>query len=149
MWDKGYIETSSSFVSCDYTVDGSRKWVYAFCGSAIAVNTPVYTLPMGSGLMATALAASTYGVVGVPKDAVASGSWGWFQIEGKCSDIQCAAAGVTASAAEALYWAHTGLRATTVAYTGLDREVGKLLATYSGSTTVTAFLTGHYATPAA
>ena len=149
MWGKGYINTSSSFVSCDYLANGTKKYVYAFCGSEATINTPVYTLPMGSGLMATALAASTYGVVGVPKEAVGSGSWGWFQVEGFASDVQCAAAGVTVSVGEAIYWAHTGLRGTTSLYLGLDYQVGKAMTAQTGSTTVGMFLTGNYATPAA
>jgi hypothetical protein len=150
MFNAGWVNPNSSFNSADYKVEnGTEKYVWAYVGSAIAANTPVYCLPMGSGLMATALAASTYGVVGVANEAVSSGCMGWIQIEGKASDVQCGAADCVGSVGHAVFWGATALGASTSAYLGVLSQVGMLLEEVNASTTCTIYLTGTYATPIA
>lgn len=149
MWNAFSADTDSSFTSPDFRAEGTKKFVRAYCGSAIAANTPVYTLPMGSGLFCTALAASTYGVVGVANDAITSASWGWIQVEGKCSDVQCGAGDCLGSVGHAVFWGAAALGASTSAYLGVLSQVGILLEEVNASTTCTIYLTGTYATPIA
>jgi len=149
MWNAWNADTDSSFTSGDYRSEGTSKFVKAYFSAATERWLPVYTLPMGSGLMATILAASTYGVVGVTDATVGAGSWGWVQVEGKASDVQFGAGDAKGSVGHSVFWGATALGASDSAYLGLLSQVGQLLQLTNASTTATIYLTGTYATPIA
>ena len=143
-----YVDTSSSFRSLDkFYGDAGFVGVRAIVASGLDGDTPAYVLPNESGYFATALAASTYGYVGVPYGgSIASGCLGMIQIGGYKEGVQCTAAGITGSAGNAVAWTGAALFGTASAYIGVAGQIGILTETVSASTTANMFLTGVYTT---
>lgn len=149
-----FVDNSTSFRTVQklQLSDGGRG-VLALVGSGIDGDTPVRVAFLESGYMATALAASLYGYVGVPENgSIASGAVGLIRIEGYVSGVQGSAAAFTGAIGAPVIWAGASLHATSTATAlGLANanagQVGLLTTLKSGSTTAAMFLTGTWTTP--
>jgi hypothetical protein len=145
-----FVSNSPSFRSTDEVqLENGGAGVEALVLSGIDGDTPVYVLPSESGFVATALAASTYGVVGVPEyGSIASGAVGTIRIKGYREGVQGSAAAFACGIGHAIAWSAGTLYATSTAYTGYEHQVAICTeAGLSGSTTANMVLTGIVGTP--
>jgi hypothetical protein len=143
------VDTSSSFRTLEffYGKDGG-KLLKAIVLSGIDGDTPVSVIPNESGYQATALAASTWGYVGVPEGgSIASGAVGTIRIGGYRAGVQASAAAFGGTAGEAIGWTAGTLYGSASSMIGADHQVGVITETTSASTTANIFLAGRWATP--
>lgn len=136
-----------------YKTDRSGKaYVYGYAESAGVLGTPYFLLWAGSTYAATAIAASTVGLVGVPPGAIASGCVGWYQVRGFCSDLQCGGTKIDGSFGHAVYCSAAGVACSDTAFTGEDEQFAVLAEDCGGggSTTANVWLRGNvHTTPLA
>ena len=101
-----FIHTDDDYKSIGVREDANgKRWIYAFAHGDLTAGTPyvAYEGYDGSGdfgwktmaLVDTTLASTTAATrvshyVGVPDEAVSSGTWGWLQIGGKCLSVTTA-----------------------------------------------------------
>jgi len=132
--------------------EGGKVFIYAYNESALVLKTPYFVLPDGSQYAATAVAASIRGYIGVAEAAADAGSFGWVQIRGYCSDVQCAVANIAGSQGHAIFASGANVVCTDTAFTGLDSQFAVLMEDCGGgaSTTANMWLVGDFEiTPAA
>ena len=144
---------------CNDTSDGGvsfrsgngNAFVKAYATSGMVANTP-YAVQWSAGQVnATALAASIWGMVGVPERVVASGDTGWVQVRGKVEDVQASAAESTGEVGHMVQWHAGTVAASTSTYLGNPNlgDVGVLVQAATASTTLSIWLSGTWATPVA
>jgi hypothetical protein len=144
-----FVSNSPSFRSADVVqLENAGEGVNALVLSGIDGDTPVYVLPSESGYVGTALAASTYGIVGVPeRGSIASGAVGVIRIKGYRAGVQGSAAAFKCEKGHSIAWAVGTLFATSSAMTGSPGQVGVCAeAGLDGSTTANIYLTGVHTT---
>ena len=71
--------------------DYGSRWVYAQAGAALAAGDVCYLSKEFVAAQATTSASPRGALVAVPRVAVASGYWAWFQISGQCPVTSAAA----------------------------------------------------------
>lgn len=128
-----------------------KAFVKAYAGGGMVANTP-YAIQFSASLYnATVLAASIWGMVGVPERVCASGCTGWVQVRGNVEGVQASVAESTGSVGHIIQW-HAGTICASSSthigspYTG---DVGMLTQEAEASTTLNIWLNGIYVTPLA
>jgi len=141
-----FIDTSSSFDTVVKTDEKGKMFLRAYATSGAVANTPYAILFHGSGYAATALNTGINAHIGVANEAIGSGSIGWLQVRGFCSDVQGAATSFGGSYGHAVYWGGaTGLGCSSSAYVGVASQVGVMMSDVGGggSTTADIWLDGN------
>ena len=115
-------------------------FAYGYATSGATLKKPYFLLFHGSGYAATALAASTAGMIGVALAAVVSGCVGWFQIRGFCSDVQGVATKFQGSYGHSVYASAGGAAASASAFIGIDSQFAVLAEDVGGGASTTANL---------
>lgn len=76
--------------------DYGSRWVYGQAGAALAAGDVCYFSKEFVAAQLTTSASPRGALIGVPRVAVASGSWAWFQISGQCPITTAGAVAVNA-----------------------------------------------------
>jgi hypothetical protein len=100
-----------------------------------------------SGYIATALAASYNGIVGVPENgSVATACLGLIRVKGYKAGVQASAGAFGGTAGKAIFWTAATLGGTASAYIGAAGQVAITTETLSASTTANLWFTGIFTT---
>ena len=142
-------DTSKANVS--FRAGNGDAFVEAYAAGGMVANTPYAVQYSASLVNATVLAASIWGMVGVPERVVASGCTGWVQIRGKVTDVQASAAESTGSVGHIIQWHAGTISASSSTYLGDPAlgDVGMLVQEANASTTLSIWLSGRWVTPLA
>lgn len=138
------INSSQTYLTGSVREDANgSQWLYAFAHGALTAQTiyPMYPALCDSsygyktmalfdtGLASTTAASHQNYMLGIPEEAVSSGTWGWLQIRGYSASVNIDSGGVSISIGALWRW-----KAATAALAGGGASASGFVADFAVST---------------